>query len=186
MPQDSSGVLWYHVGCLCICQFDCHTSVHPYFCFQVKTWVMSMDFHQICQNWCVHWYVEIWFGIANGQILSIFWQSYLPAAHPDFHFWMITLFDNNGLTQNVVYALILWRSSLGLLDGKFRHFFDSYMYLPAACPYFHFRTSTLVNVSGFSPKLVCALILWTSALGLLMGKFHQVLTELSTWNTSVF
>ena len=70
--------------------------------------------------------------------------------------------------------------------ANFGIFFDSYMYLPATCPYFHFRTSTLVNVSGFSPKLVCALILWTSALGLLMGKFHQVLTELSTWNTSVF
>ena len=39
---------------------------------------------------------------------------------------------------------------------------------------------------GFSPNLVCALILWRFALGLLMGKFHQFLTELSGWDTSIF
>ena len=36
-----------------------------------------------------------------------------------------------------------------------------------------------VNVNGFSPNLVCALILWRSGLGLLMGKFHQILMEFS-------
>ena len=46
-------------------------------------------------------------------------------------------------------------------------------------PYFHFWTITLVNVNGFSPNLVCALIFWTFALGLLTGKFHQFLTALS-------
>ena len=35
------------------------------------------------------------------------------------------------------------------------------------------------NISGFSPNLVCALILWRSGMGLLVGKFHQILTELS-------
>ena len=44
---------------------------------------------------------------------------------------------------------------------------------------FHFRMITWVNINGFSPNLVCALILWRSGLGLLMGKFHQFLTELS-------
>ena len=34
-------------------------------------------------------------------------------------------------------------------------------------------------MNRFSPNLVCALILWRSGLGLLMGKFCQVLTELS-------
>ena len=45
-----------------------------------------------------------------------------------------------------------------------------------------FRISFPDNLSkhnGFSPNLVCALILWKSGLGLLMGKFCQVLTELS-------
>ena len=44
----------------------------------------------------------------------------------------------------------------------------------------------LVNTNEFSPKLVWALILWRSALGLLMGKVCQFLTELSAWDTSIF
>ena len=31
-----------------------------------------------------------------------------------------------------------------------------------------------VNINEFSPNLVCALILWRSGLGLLMGKFRQI------------
>ena len=45
---------------------------------------------------------------------------------------------------------------------------------------------TGVNVSGFSPNLACALILWRSGLGLLVGKFCQFLTELSAHNMSKF
>ena len=44
----------------------------------------------------------------------------------------------------------------------------------------------LVTINGFSPNLVCALIFWTSALGLLLGQFCPFLTELSASNTSVF
>ena len=40
-----------------------------------------------------------------------------------------------------------------------------------------------LNINGFSPKLVCALIFWRSGLVLLMGKFHQFLTELSAYYT---
>ena len=54
------------------------------------------------------------------------------------------------------------------------------------CLYFHFWTITLVNINGFSPNLVCALKLWTFALGLLMGKFLPLLTELSAHKTSIF
>ena len=75
--------------------------------------------------------VETWFGIADGQISSIF-VSYLPGTRLYFHFWMITL----------------------------------------------------ININAFSPNLVCALILWSSAIELLMGKFHQFLTELSACNQS--
>ena len=35
---------------------------------------------------------------------------------------------------------------------------------------------TGVNINGFSPNLVCALILSRSGLGLLMGKFRQIMT----------
>ena len=58
------------------------------------------------------------------------------------------------------------------------------------CQYFHFRMITRVNVngvhiSGFSPNLLCALILCRSGLGLLIGKIHSFLTELSTCHTSI-
>ena len=51
-------------------------------------------------------------------------------------------------------------------------------------PYFRFRTR--VNANGFSPNLVCALILWRSDLELLLGKFRQFLTEVYARDTSVF
>ena len=41
-------------------------------------------------------------------------------------------------------------------------------------------------MGSFSPNLVCALILWRSGLGLLMGKFRQILTELSARDTFIF
>ena len=50
---------------------------------------------------------------------------------------------------------------------------------------FRFRI-TCVNINGFSPNLVCALILWRSGFGLLMGKFRQILTELSARDTPIF
>ena len=44
----------------------------------------------------------------------------------------------------------------------------------------------LKNVNGFSPNSGCALILWRSGMGLLMGQFRQFLTALSARDTSVF
>ena len=84
---------------------------------------------------------------------------------------MITLLNINGFSPNLLCALILWTSALGLLMLEFRLFWQSY--LPAKHPYFTFRTITWINFSGFSPNLMCALILWRSALGPLIGKFHQ-------------
>ena len=49
-----------------------------------------------------------------------------------------------------------------------------------------FPDDNLVNISGFSPNLVCALIFWRSGLGLLMGKCCQFLTELSARDTPIF
>ena len=48
---------------------------------------------------------------------------------------------------------------------------------------FCFWMITKVNVSGISPNLVYALILWRSGLGLLMGKLCQFMTELSAGHT---
>ena len=45
-------------------------------------------------------------------------------------------------------------------------------------------------MNGFSPNLVhvyaLRMILWRSDLGMLMGKFHQFLTEFSTCHMSIF
>ena len=51
---------------------------------------------------------------------------------------------------------------------------------------FRFWMITSVNINGFSPNLICALILWRSGLGLLMGKFRQIFTELSARDTLIF
>ena len=64
--------------------------------------------------------MEIWLGIANGQILSIF-DSNLPVTCPYFYFRMITSVNMNGCSSNLVCALILWRSAFGLLMSKFCH-----------------------------------------------------------------
>ena len=95
--------------------------------------------------------VEIWFGIANGQILSIF-DGDLPKTRPYFRFRMITWVNINGFSPNLVCALILLRSGLGLLIGKFHNFSRSY--LPETCPYFRFQTITWVNNKGFSSTLL--------------------------------
>ena len=50
---------------------------------------------------------EIWFGIAPGQISSIFDKSYLTETRPYFHVWMITLVNINGFSPNWVCAFIL-------------------------------------------------------------------------------
>ena len=61
---------------------------------------------------------------------------------------------------------------------KLRYFFDGII-----CPQ-HIRTLvseqtiTLVNINRFSLNLTSALILWRSGLGLLIGEFRQLLTEL--------
>ena len=123
--------LWFHVGCLCVFLFVCRPSVCPsVFCFQ-----------------------------------------------------MITSVNISGLWPNFVCALILWRSGLGFLMGKFCQIFDRIIW---PLYYFHFRRIwriTWVNFNGLSQNLVWALILWRSGLGLQMGTFHQLLKELSAHHT---
>ena len=111
--------------------------------------------------------VEIWFGIANGQISSIFDGSYLPETHPYFRFRTITWVNNKGFLPNLLHALTLRRSGLGFLVVKFLR-----SYLPETHPYFRFRMITLVNNKGFSSNLLYALTL-RSDLGLLMSKFRK-------------
>ena len=91
------------------------------------------------------------------------------------HQWIFTKF---GVCIDIVE---IW---FGIANGQISSNFDSY--LPKTRLYFRFRMITWININGFSPNLVCALILWRSGLGLLMGKFSQILTELSAWDTPIF
>ena len=54
--------------------------------------------------------------------------------------------------------------------GKFRQFLTKFSARDTSV--FLFTKITLVNINGFSRSLSCALILWRSALGLLMGEFR--------------
>ena len=84
----------------------------------------------------------------------------------------------NQFWPHLVYALILCTTGLGISS-----ILDSYV--PTTGPYFRFRMTSWININWFSPNLVCALILWRSDLWLLMGKFHQFLTDLSACRTIV-
>ena len=67
--------------------------------------------------------MEIWFGIANGQILSDFikfWWEYMPETY--FRFQTITWVNVKGFWPNLEHALILRRSGLGMFMGKFCQF----------------------------------------------------------------
>ena len=88
-------------------------SIHPYFVsddnLSKHQWIFTKL--GLCFN-----VVEIWFGIANRQILSNL-DGVICAIY--FCFRMITQMNINGFSPNLVCALILWRSGLGLLMGKF-------------------------------------------------------------------
>ena len=132
-PHNSGGVLWFHIGRLCV-----RPSVYPsYICPSVR--FSFPDDNLSKHQWiftklgmCID-IVKIWFGISNGQISSNFYGD-----------------------------------------------------LPETCPYFRFRTITWVNNKGFSPNLLYASTLRRSGLGSLMGKFRQIFTELSAWDTPIF
>ena len=124
--------------------------------------------------------MENWFRILNGQISSIF-DSYLPATSPYFHFQMITLVNVSKFSPNLVCALILWRSDLGLLMDKFRQFLTVICLL-----YFHFWRITLENIYECSSNLVCTLILWTSAPWDCEWVNFVHFWQLSARNTSIF
>ena len=56
--------------------------------------------------------------------------------------------------------------------------------IPLVC--ISFLDDNLSKHNGFSPNLVCALILWRPSFELLLGKFHQILMELSAQDMFIF
>ena len=83
-PHDSGGVLWFHAGRPCVCPSVSQSVFRP----PVRPFVrVSFPDNDLSNNqWiftkldmCIN-IVEIWLGIANGRIWSIFLRSYLPAT----------------------------------------------------------------------------------------------------------
>ena len=112
-PHNCSRVLWFHVG-------------RPLVCLSIRFWFPddNLSKHQWIftkLGMCID-IVETWFGIANGQISSIF-DGVICLTRPYFRFRTITWVNNKGFSPNLLYALTLRRSGLGLLKGKCRQIF---------------------------------------------------------------
>ena len=71
----------------------------------------------------------------------------------------------------------------GIANAQISSIFDGV--ICPRCPYFRFQTITSVNDKGFSPNLLYALTLRRYGLGLLMGKFCQIFTELFARDTPI-
>ena len=74
-----------------------------------------------------------------------------------------------------------------MLVGYVSSHLSVHLSLCCLCPsIFLFPDHNLSECQWISPNLVCALILWRSGLGLLMGKFRQFSTVVSASDTSDF
>ena len=112
------------------------------------------------------------------------WTSVCLSVRPSVHFsflgnslgkhqWILTKLGT------CVCALILWSSGLGLLMGKFRQIFTELS--AQGTPIFSFPDDNFSKHQWIFTKLgmtMCIDIV-RSGLGCLMGKFHQILRELS-------
>ena len=95
--------------------------------------------------------VKIWFEIVNGQVLLIF--RVLPTTDPCLHLRMILIVIIDGFSPNLVCALILWNSTLGMLMGKFCLFLTS-SHLPGTLWLFIPRYTIVAGYYGFT-LVVC-------------------------------
>ena len=168
-PHDSGGVLWFHFGSPCV-----RPSV---FRFQMITYKHQWIFTKL--GICID-LVEIWFGIANGQISSNF-DSYLPETRPYFRFRMITWLNIIWFLPNLVCAWILYRSGLGLLMDKFHQIF---MELFARdTPIFSYLDDNLSKCQGIITKLGTCIDMKEILVGIANGQLWSMFDSYlpSTW-----
>ena len=161
------GVLWYHVSI-------CRPSVFlfPDDNLSKCLWIFTK----------LGMYIDIVeFGIANGQISSIFDKSYLPVTHPYFCFQKIFCINIGGFSPNLVYALILWRSDLGLLIGKFCNF---WLLSAWTCPDYRFRTIMSKYQWIFTKLAMCIDIVeicFGIAIRQILSIFDRVICPVHKW-----
>ena len=114
-PHDRNRVLWYHNGRLSVCLSSIRFSFPDENLSKCKCQCIFTKL-----GMCID--IEIWCGTANGQILSVF-ESVICRRHIHiFHFGRLIWVNIDRFSPNLVYALIFWRSGLGLLMGKFCQF----------------------------------------------------------------
>ena len=83
-------------------------------------------------------------------------------AHP-FFFFVFFLFQGDNFSKyqwiftTLDVCIDIVEICFGIANGQISSIFDSY--LPSTHPYFSFRPVTRVNLNGFSPISICALML---------------------------
>ena len=113
-------------------------------------------------------YTVLWQLLFNNHLNTLYTYSYYITCV--LHIYVI---KKNYVAYPIMYFYTPPHNSGGVL---WFHFGRPCVYPSVVCLYFPFWRIIWVNTSGFSANLVCALILWRSGFGLLMGKFHQFLT----------
>ena len=104
------------------------------------------------------------------------YQSYGPLFTPKFCFCSISWKLLDIFSPNFIYALILTRSSLGLLHLFFWNWYQSYD--PLFTPKFRFRSISWEPIGRISPNFIYAFVLAGSSLGLLHIIFGTFVPEL--------
>ena len=89
---------------------------------------------------------------------------------------MITSVNNKGFSSNLLYALTLRRSGLGLLMGKFHQFLTELSVRPSI---FSFPDVNLSKHQWIFTKLGMCIDIVEIWFGIANGQFRQFLTELS-------
>ena len=127
----------------------------------IKKWGVLVGYFFYCWVLKIFLCMEIWHWVSNkcpSVRTSVCSSVHLSYVCWYLRFWTITWVNVNGFSPNLMCTLILWRSGLGLFMGKFHQFFRV-ICLRHVSILISRLSITLVNVNGFSPILVCALIL---------------------------
>ena len=132
-PHVSGRVLWYHVGCPCVCPSVSY--IRPTFRFWMITWVNFNGFspNLVCEfQWiftkpgmCID-NVEIWFWRTYGQISVDFWQL---SAHDMSAF----SFPDNDMSKcqwiftKLAMCIDIVKVCYGMANRQISSIFDSYL-----------------------------------------------------------
>ena len=112
-------VLWFHIGRPCVCPSISHTSLCPLVCISFPDDNVSKHQWIFTKFGMCNDIVEIWFWIANGQILSNF-DRVMPEICPYFCFQTIACVKCQVILTKLGTCIDIKEICLGLQMGKFR------------------------------------------------------------------